>query len=462
MSDAQRQSALIVRRFGGWRAGIIAGALVLHVAYSFLHYSEPAGDAAEYHGLAVSLATTGRYALPADADQPASPTARRMPLYPLFLAATYSAVGPQQGLYGVPVVQALLMVCNVALVIALARRLFGEVTALLAGVLTALYQPFLYLPTELVSENAYIPLLLMCLYLLTWPAQGRRAATVAGFVVLGGLVLTRANALLIVPVAYLWAWRALGGQRRRAAVLLLCTLGWIAPLVPWWARNAAVFHRFVALSTNGGWNFYLGHNEQYRHAPGLGEGTDFAIFDRLLAEGFSEPQADRELYARGVRFLCSHPGESIWNVARKAWAFFSVHTVRTWSFALLLIVLLGLLLAGPMSRGSPARRATGIGLMVAGCALWVSQIWWLRLVGVGISFGALGLAALAGMIIALRSRRDHWLLPAVYLSQTAAALAFIPIARIRWSVDAIAVIYAAVLLAALGNALVWAGRQRFP
>ena len=437
--------------FRRWRAGVIGVALATHLGFCFLHYSPPTGDAAEYHALAVNLLTRHTFAVAGDSG---APTARRMPLFPVFLAGIYELTGLEHGASTAPVVQACLMVCNVALVIAVARRWFGEVPALFAGLLTCLYQAYLYLPTELLSENLYIPLLLAALWLLTRDAARPAWAFALAFVLLGLLVLTRANAVAVVPVAMIHAWKSLGGRRRavRMVGLVACLL---VPLIPWWVRNTITFGTPVLLATNGGWNLYLGHNPGYRQAPGLGAGTDFDVFDRLVREGMTEVEADRELRRRAVDFARSHPGQTLANLCRKTKTIFSVHTRQTWNLIAVSMVFFGLR-AWCEPTGARRRKLIAALLCTAGILGWLVQVGTVflagrGLTGVGVSFGMVGLAAVAGFAIAVRRGGHPWLPAAIYFSQVAVGLVYIPVVRIRWGVDFIVIMYAAVALCALAG-----------
>lgn len=512
MTSADAQTVHDVGRFSRWRALVLAAAVVLQGTFGFFKYDEPAGDALEYQALGVAMLDHHTFGL--DADDPAAPgtpTARRMPLYPLFLASLYAATGNDKNSYLVVApVQSLLMVCAIALLIAIARRFFGDGPALIAGVLGLLYQPYLfYLPTQMISETLYLTLLLLAAYLLTRRSVHRLTCLMGGFGMLGAVILTRANAVFLVPVALGWAWQTLsgvGGRWKKMLLLLVCLS---LPLAPWWARNAMTFDRFIPFSTNGGLNFYLGHNEGYRLSPDLSEGVDYAIFDRLVRGGYSEIEADRELYTRGLSYARSRPAETCANLLRKAIVVFSVTTLQTWNIACLILVVVGIratrssrvtrgLIPGEHEASPPPlkrratrvkRRATrggegdtrswgtrswatrsrsetllsrraGTLLIVLGAVLWVAQAWIVLhfqgrgLAGIGISFGLLAVLAFIGLVIAFRRTCDHWILPALFIAQIAACLVYIPIVRIRWTVDFVVIMYAAVAIRAIADRLV--------
>ncbi|UCF33447.1 MAG: glycosyltransferase family 39 protein [Phycisphaerales bacterium] len=467
MARKQRETRYSDDRYARWRMAILAVALVFHTGLGLLKFHEPTGDAAEYHALATNLVDDGSFGYSRDGSADSiRPTARRMPLYPLFLALLYMlAGGGENGYLVVAPVQSFLMVVNVALVMAIGRRLFGAPVALVAGVVSLFYQPYLFhLPTHLISDSLYLTLILSGLYALLRAEEGRWGLLAAAFFAFGLSIATRANGVLLLPVLFVWSWLSIRDRPRRWAMMLLFALCMTLPLVPWWIRNARAFDRFIPLSTNGGWNFYLGHNEAYAGNPGLGEGTDYAIFDHLLRDGRTEWEADRELYERGLAFASSRPWETVVNVLRKAKVAFSVTTLRTWNLVCVTAIVFGAV-ALRCPPGHSRHKSVGGALIAAGVVLWLIQTAYVfsalnrGLAGAGISFGLMGILGLAGMVVAFRRGHDHWLLTGLYLSQIAACLVYVPLTRIRWTVDFVVVLYAAV---AIVGAAQWLFPQSYP
>jgi hypothetical protein len=459
MARKHREPRYSDDRYRRWRMAILVVALVLHAGLGLLEFHEPTGDAAEYHALAVNLLSDGTFGYSRNGSaESIRPTARRMPLYPLFLALLYRLAGEgENGYLVVAPVQSLLMVVNVALVMAIGRRLFGAPVALVAGALSLFYQPYLFhLPTCLISDSLYLTLILSGLYALLRAEEGGWGLRAAAFFAFGLSIVTRANGVLLLPVLFVWGWLSIRHRPRRWAMMLLFALCVTLPLVPWWIRNVKAFDRFIPLSTNGGWNFYLGHNEAYAGNPGLGEGTDYAVFDRLLREGRTEWEADRELYARGLAYARSHPWETLINALRKAKVTFSVTTLRTWSLVCITAIVFGAV-ALRCPPGDSRRKSVGGALIAAGVVLWLIQAAYVfsaldrGLAGAGISFGLMGIFGLGGVIVAFRRGHDHWLLTGLYLSQVAACLIYVPLTRIRWTVDFVVVLYAAVALVAAAH-----------
>jgi len=121
-----------------------------------------------------------------------------------------------------------------------------------------------------------------------------------------------------------------------------------------------------------------------------------AAFDRLRQDGMSEPDADRALFGRGLRYVLDHPGEAAATPARVAGALLAVVGVALWTGQIVDVLMI-------QQRG---------------------------LAGLGISFNLVGLAGVAGVVLAPHSRYVY-LLIATYLSQLSVCILFIPIVRIR-------------------------------
>ena len=142
--------------------------LRLHTAWQRNHQTPDelalrlVGDEMNYEGLAGALLQGSFFQWPG-----------RVPVYPLFIAATYSALGersPAKLLY----VQAFVGVVVVPLTYLLARRLTGIIPALGAAGIVALDDPLLDHAQQIYAEILYTPLLLVVLLVLLWALQAPR------------------------------------------------------------------------------------------------------------------------------------------------------------------------------------------------------------------------------------------------------------------------------------------------
>ncbi|MEM9173846.1 MAG: glycosyltransferase family 39 protein, partial [Myxococcota bacterium] len=159
------------------------------------------------------------------------------PLYPFFLAAVYLVVPPDS--LGVLIAQAALDAASVGVVMAIAHRIRGETTALVAGLIAATYRPFFYYSAVLLKAPLMIFLVVAALYLVIRAADDDalwRWAP-AGFL-LGLAALTRGNSLLFAPALGLWilfAWN--GTLCRRVLAVVVLGVGLMGAIGPVTARN---------------------------------------------------------------------------------------------------------------------------------------------------------------------------------------------------------------------------------
>ncbi len=419
-------------------------------------------DEREYAALGERLAAGG------DLRLPTGEVAKRMPLYPVFIAAIRGLGGPDHWRNAVLAYQILLALCGTILLALIAERVGGRRAGWIAGTVAALYSPYRFLQAMLLTETLvifllYIAVLLYIAICLQARSPAGRGIAIIGVSVLIGLAtLARANALLfLVPFAADTGFRAGSAARRVVRVT-----GILAPALAcaflWGVRNQQMLGAFT-LSTSGGLNFYLGHNEQFAAHPGMGGGTDYAAFDRLRAGGLGEVEADRRLYRQGIEFIAAHPWRTLTN---------STHKFLIWlrSTVAMSAPTLPLLAVGLMAfHGWRLRRAgplTGRRRLVCriawaaaalGLVYWVfmlretSQPWTNPLYVV-----PLGLMAVA----LLRSRPSvRGLFLGLYASQMAVAIVFIPLTRLRWVVDGLLIVAIGV---GLSSIIQWMRNEREP
>ncbi len=245
------------------------------------------------------------------------------PGYPLFLAP-FLAVGGDLGLslarWATIAVSALAPVLTYRVAIRLRAT---RTAALIAGALVALDPMMIYFGARLMSESLFCALALGFLYawLSAWESGRRRAAALAG--VLGGAAsLTRGTMLPfggVLALVALWRRRE---QPRWAALVAVCGLCWAGTIAPWTARNWTVYHRFVPISVQGGWNFYEGLTvdpDQVRHAraEAMGDEARSLGLDTVGADAYFAAKAEKEIAADPLWFarLCAVKAARFWRLA---------------------------------------------------------------------------------------------------------------------------------------------------
>jgi 4-amino-4-deoxy-L-arabinose transferase-like glycosyltransferase len=181
------------------------------------------------------------------------------PLFTIIIAACLLTPWPE-AVFGL--VQVLLSTLTVLLVFLIAERLADQVVAFVAALLTAVYPPFLVLadqPTVPVLNTFLLgSWLYFSIRLLETPE--RRWAALIGLA-LGLSVLSRPAfiGLLVVLLVALWLNR-LNCEKSwwRPVAVVVAMLG--LTLAPWLIRNRHVLGGFPTISTNGGFNAWIGNN----------------------------------------------------------------------------------------------------------------------------------------------------------------------------------------------------------
>ena len=276
----------------------------------------PATDAVDYDRHAVAIVTQDSY--PASVLAPGGgPTAFRPPGFPLALAAVYEISGTDSDearWRAGRILEVLLGVIAVALIMLIARRVWGVTAGLLSGAIAAAYPPLLLVGSSLLAESLYIPLVLGAVLAALIHRDSRRPwrwAIVSGL--LAGLAaLTRSNGVVVLlPLAVLvWTMRPRFSWRAaRAPVVLLAAAA--LTLVPWTVRNAHTLDAFVPVSTQGGFALAGTFNDVARadsRYPGLWVPPDRvpALRD-LYDRDVSEAALSGRLRERATDYISDHP-----------------------------------------------------------------------------------------------------------------------------------------------------------
>jgi 4-amino-4-deoxy-L-arabinose transferase-like glycosyltransferase len=256
------------------------------------------------------------------------PTAFRVPLYPMFLAAL--TLGHHTFL-PIIIAQSLIGAGTVLCAALIARDLFGNPAAVIAAVLTAIYPYYLVHDTALQETSLYTFLMALAIVLLLRVRRsGSIPAAIGAGVALGAAVLTRAN---LAPVALLApVWLALAGGshavpwQRRLRVAIICAGVCMLTVTPWLIR-AYQLTGSITLSTQNGFFLWVGNNA-YTFSRYPQESIDRS---QVVALAALSPQDDSELKARkhnealvdawfrkkGLDYIRDHPWQTFTNGLRK-------------------------------------------------------------------------------------------------------------------------------------------------
>ena len=286
-------------------------ALILRLAYlaeirDTLYFHTLLLDAEEYHYLAQALLNGDWWLAP-------HRTYVHGPLYPVLLALLKLG-GAELG--AMRLFQAVLGAFSCVLLYAIARRFFPAPTPLLTGLMAAIYWPFMLYNGELLATTLTIFIeLLLVVQLVRCVDQSKSsygAAAGAG-VLLGLLVETRSNTLLLLPVALWWLY-----YRTRYRLLGPFCVGLCVVLTPFLVHNSLV--QGTPLPFQGAWSFYMGNNPAADGTPYARQGLDWQRLEILPYQaGMAASPADRGRFylTEGLGFIVEQPLSYLYLLYRK-------------------------------------------------------------------------------------------------------------------------------------------------
>jgi 4-amino-4-deoxy-L-arabinose transferase-like glycosyltransferase len=276
-----------------------------------------------YFALAQNVAAGNGFSLDG-----AHPTAFRVPVYPMFLAALTFG---QQAFLPVLIAQSLVGAGSVLCAALIARELFGNAAAIIAALITAVYPYYVVHDTALQETSLYTFLMaLAVLLLLRVRRNGSLMTAIAAGLALGAAVLTRANLAPFALVAPLWLALAGGSNaapwRRRFFVANLCAGMGMLTVAPWLIRAHEITGS-VTLSTQNGFFLWLGNNpytfSRYpQESIDRSQAVALAALSsqekrELKARGHNEALVDEWFRKKGLDYIREYPWRTLGNGFRK-------------------------------------------------------------------------------------------------------------------------------------------------
>jgi hypothetical protein len=253
-----------LRTFGSGLVLIAIAALGIRIAFALAVAPDvrilPPTDAGAYHLLANNLADGRGYIRPYDrliAKPPVvRPTAEYPPLFPALLSI--AARAGARSVNAQRLAMCFVGAGTVVLIGLLGRRVASPAVGMVAAGLAAVYPMLFQSDAVLMPETLYVFLVAAALLLAYRAAD---VPSVARFVALGLAVgaaaLTRAEALLLVPllvVPLAVVLRAVA-RRRRLALGGVALAATVVVVLPWTVRNYVRFDALVPVSTNASFIF---------------------------------------------------------------------------------------------------------------------------------------------------------------------------------------------------------------
>ncbi len=252
------------------------------------------------------------------------------PLYPYFLAIVYSLVG--QSVLAVRIIQSAAGVGIAVLLFLLGEKAFSSRRAgFVAGLLAALYGPFLLSHNLLLVETVKMFFLTFSLWLLLVARQKKKLRWwFAGGAMLGLAVLGRPSDLLVGGVVAVWILGFTEGtSRERLARFGAFAVAIVLIIAPVTLRNYLVSGDPILITSNGGLNFYLGNNPQavgvYYNVDKLDLANDpdgRVYLEDLLNKPLRHSEVSSIWFSRAFEFILDQPLDFIGLLGRKLLLFF--------------------------------------------------------------------------------------------------------------------------------------------
>src|SRR5438874_1127123 len=230
------------RLFGRYVATIVALALITRLGVllyfwpTWIWHTGHVQD--DWNKLAINWVTHGTFGF-----RPEEPTIRRGPVFPLFEAPLYLLFGENYAAWSIALL--LFDTGTCLLLVLLARQLWGNRAALLAGLFYSVHLPIIYYSASIEQFTTALPLVFLWFYLFSSWDQGSPKKWIPWALgLVSGLLMLNKTVYLPVTLASLvgivW-WKRKEPQfktiLRQASIVLLATALVVAP---WTYRNYVV------------------------------------------------------------------------------------------------------------------------------------------------------------------------------------------------------------------------------
>ncbi len=257
------------------------------------------------------------------------------PFYPYFLAAVYKVVGHHPA--AVLWLQAAADAGSCVLAMLIGERAFGRRAGVWAGLLCALYRPFIFAAAVPGKETlAVFSTLLFALLALKAAESGRGRDYFFCGLAGGWAALLRSNVLLLPAALLLHLFLRGGSGRARKAVFPLL-LGAALPVLPVTLHNLAASRDFVLINYNGGFTFFLGNNPSATGAgiypagfssnPLFEESQPAALAELAAGRKLKPSEISRYWLRRGLSFIVHDPWRWLKLTAAKLYLFWNRYEI---------------------------------------------------------------------------------------------------------------------------------------
>lgn len=343
------------------------------------------------------------------------------PLYPFFLAANYRCFG--ESLLAVRIVQAVLGSISCVLIAESGRRFFNWRVGVIAGVILALYPPAIFFDSQIHKPALDLFLMSALIFATSLSLTKRWIAPILSGLSLGLLMLTRENALLLIPLLLAFYILVPASTARWRAIRAALFLGGV--LVP-----HLIFGTWRTLPIIG--------TEEKRTSIGL----PLYMGNRYGASGMYEPLAGQYGNPQGEWLGAKLLAERETGREMNASEISSFWTRKTYSdIATHPISWMGLLLRKKLMTWNRLELSDVLDLRSH-----ADFAPWLRWLGAVFNFGVLAPLAIWGAWMLRRDWRRWWVLGAMALLFGSSVILFYVSARYRYPLVPVLAILAGAAL----------------
>lgn len=292
----------------------------------------PSSDQSEYDSYAWNLAQGKGYAgiSPDVVDENGNllvhPTAYRAPGPSLLWGGLYAIFGHSYA--AVRIVHCILGSLTILLIYNIGLRCFNAHVAMGAATIYSLWPTALFYSSDLVSEPLFTLLLSWhLLALLQFAEDPRWSKCILPSLLLGLSMLTRPNAVFMVPLTVIWGLVQFRKRTNYITLALAVPMLSLVTLGPWALRNYLAFSRFIPFSTGAG-DVLLGGNNRIVVTDPKWAGfwvyptTELSEYTRAIKSPNNEVERDQIERQLAFRWLKENPkywGRLLWSKFHRGW-----------------------------------------------------------------------------------------------------------------------------------------------
>ena len=259
-----------------------------------------------------------------------------MPLYPYLLALIYKVFG--SGILMPKIIQFVLGSLSCILIYLIAKKIFGNVSAIISALIACLYGPFIFYEEVLVATALTIFLYLLVFFSLLRAFEAPSWSRFFIFGLLAGIsALTKSSILLFIPVLFILLILKQKAIKGAFFFMLSIGLGLFLAISPVTWRNYSVCNDFVPVAAHGGLNFYIGNNEDargtFRTPKELG-GTQQGLLvnskivaEKIKGKSLKASEVSQFWFSQGLQFVKVKPLKFVSLLAKKLLLFINFYEI---------------------------------------------------------------------------------------------------------------------------------------